>query len=203
MMDGNTCIHKFTTYLRHETGVNLTTVKIPVGKRFITWEGSPGADKTCAQVCSPNLAVWPTRRPAWWMSHGPPCWIYVHTDEYIWKGQSIYYAFSHLYLQIVEMISILLTLEWRQEKYTQRSQCQQHNLRFIGCRVAMAEWLARRTPNHKIVGSSPAKSQVLIYGWVNQGTIVATRSPHGAVLMSRLAFGGTRTHDLVVGSPTR
>ncbi len=25
--------------------------------------------------------------------------------------------------------------------------------------VAMAEWLARRTPNHKIVGSSPAKSQ--------------------------------------------
>ena len=23
----------------------------------------------------------------------------------------------------------------------------------------MAEWLARRTPNHKIVGSSPAKSQ--------------------------------------------
>ncbi len=110
MMDGNTCIHKFTTYLRHETGVNLTTVKIPVGKRFITWEGSPGADKTCAQVCSPNLAVWPTRRPAWWMSRGPPCWIYVHTGEYIWKGQSIYYAFSHLYLQIAEMISILLTL---------------------------------------------------------------------------------------------
>ncbi len=27
------------------------------------------------------------------------------------------------------------------------------------CRVAMAESLARRTPNHKIVGSSPAKSQ--------------------------------------------
>ncbi len=26
-------------------------------------------------------------------------------------------------------------------------------------RVAMAEWLARRTPNHKIVGTSPAKSQ--------------------------------------------
>ena len=26
-------------------------------------------------------------------------------------------------------------------------------------RVAMAEWLARRTPNHKIMGSSPAKSQ--------------------------------------------
>ncbi len=23
-------------------------------------------------------------------------------------------------------------------------------------RVAMAEWLARQTPNHKIVGSSPA-----------------------------------------------
>ncbi len=29
----------------------------------------------------------------------------------------------------------------------------------VQCRVAMAEWLARRTPNHKIVGSSPAKSQ--------------------------------------------
>ncbi len=26
-------------------------------------------------------------------------------------------------------------------------------------RVAMAEWLARRTPNHKIAGSNPAKSQ--------------------------------------------
>ncbi len=26
-------------------------------------------------------------------------------------------------------------------------------------RVAMAEWLVRRTPNHKIVGSRPAKSQ--------------------------------------------
>ncbi len=26
-------------------------------------------------------------------------------------------------------------------------------------RVAMAEWLARRTPNHKIVRLSPAKSQ--------------------------------------------
>ncbi len=25
-------------------------------------------------------------------------------------------------------------------------------------RVAMAEWLARRTPNQKIVGSSPAKA---------------------------------------------
>ncbi len=46
-------------------------------------------------------------------------------------------------------------------------------------------------------------SQVLIYGWVNWGTIVATRSLHGTVLMSRLAFGGTRIHDLVVGSPTR
>ncbi len=34
----------------------------------------------------------------------------------------------------------------------------QHNFK----RVAMAEWLARQTPNHKIVGSSPAKSQSLI-----------------------------------------
>ena len=30
------------------------------------------------------------------------------------------------------------------------------------CRVAVAEWLARRTPNHKIVGWSPAKSSRLI-----------------------------------------
>ncbi len=28
------------------------------------------------------------------------------------------------------------------------------------CRVVMAKWLARQTPNHKIVGSSPAKSQL-------------------------------------------
>ncbi len=36
----------------------------------------------------------------------------------------------------------------------------------------MAEWLARRTPNHRIVGSGPAKSQTAYqkpshvgYGW--------------------------------------
>ncbi len=37
------------------------------------------------------------------------------------------------------------------------------------CRVAMAEWLARRIPNHKIVGSSPAKGSSkpsrVGYGW--------------------------------------
>ncbi len=30
------------------------------------------------------------------------------------------------------------------------------------CRVAMAEWLARRTPNQKLLGSSPAKTSWLI-----------------------------------------
>ncbi len=55
-----------------------------------------------------------------------------------------------------------------------------HILKNINCvatdatdrRVAMAEWLARLTPNHKTVGSSPAKSQSALqkaspvgYGW--------------------------------------
>ncbi len=46
-------------------------------------------------------------------------------------------------------------------------------------------------------------SQVLIYGWVNRGTIVATCSPHGTLFDEPTGFGGTRTHDLVVGSPMR
>ncbi len=45
-----------------------------------------------------------------------------------------------------------------------------------GCRVAMAEWLERRTPDHTIVGSSPAKTSWLIKNcpaW-------ATGDDHGA-----------------------
>ncbi len=49
-------------------------------------------------------------------------------------------------------------------------------------RVAMAEWLARRTPNHKIVGSSPAKASQLIKNrpaWATGGDNGA--SVHSAV----------------------
>ncbi len=41
----------------------------------------------------------------------------------------------------------------------------------INIRVAMAEWLARQTPNHKFMGSSAAKNQLaqkpsrMGYGW--------------------------------------
>ena len=44
------------------------------------------------------------------------------------------------------------------------------------CQVAMAEWLARRTPNHKIVGLSPAKTGWLIKT-VPRGLRVATMVP--------------------------
>ncbi len=43
--------------------------------------------------------------------------------------------------------------------------------------------------------------QVLIYGLVNRGTIVVTSSPCGTVFDKPSGFSGTRTHDLVVGSP--
>ncbi len=48
---------------------------------------------------------------------------------------------------------------------------------YIG-RVAMAEWLARRTPNHKIVGSSPAKNHAVGSSkTVPRGLRVATMVP--------------------------
>ena len=37
-----------------------------------------------------------------------------------------------------------------------------HLLYLMYCRVVVAEWLARRTPNHKIMGLSPAKATWLI-----------------------------------------
>ncbi len=46
-------------------------------------------------------------------------------------------------------------------------------------------------------------SQVLIYGSVNRGTIVVTRSPRRMIFYEPTGFGGTRTHDLVAGSQTR
>ncbi len=43
-----------------------------------------------------------------------------------------------------------------------------------------------------------------VYGWVNRGTIVVSRSPRGMVFDEPAGSCGTRftwTHDIVVGSP--
>ncbi len=45
-------------------------------------------------------------------------------------------------------------------------------------------------------------SNHVIYGWVNQGTIVVTGSPSGKVFDEPTGLRGSRTHDLVAGSPT-
>ncbi len=69
------------------------------------------------------------------------------------------------------------------------------------CRVAIAEWLARWTPNHKIVGSSPAKSQS-----AHQNRPVwATGGDNGASVHSAVKWvpGYRQRWQLYLGYPWR